>query len=204
MAHKASSQNLNSMNWYNEPSSWNVSDGRLEMFVTPQSDYWRKTHYGFTVDDGPFYYTVRGGEFEATLKITGSYKTQYDQMGMMLRINEKHWIKTGIEYVDGKYNYSTVVTNRQSSWSIIGLSERPKSVWIKIIRRLDAVEIYYSLDGKDYAMSNLCYLKARVPVKVGMMAASPDGDGFKAIFEGFTIKHLADLKRLAWLESIKK
>lgn len=199
----ASSQSLDNMSWFNEPSSWKVSDGKLEMFVTPQSDYWRETHYGFTADDGPFYYTTRGGEFEVSVKITGEYKTRYDQMGMMLRIDEKQWIKTGIEYVDGKYNYSTVITDNKSSWSVIELSEQPKSVWIKVIRRLDAVEIFYSFDGENYTMSNLSYLKSNIPVKVGMMAASPDGDGFKAIFESFKVKHLPDLKRLEWLEKNK-
>lgn len=24
----------------------------------------RETHYGFTVDDGPFYYAIRGGEVD--------------------------------------------------------------------------------------------------------------------------------------------
>ena len=200
----ASSQNLKTMNWLNEPASWQVSEDKLEMFVAPQSDYWRETHYGFTVDDGPFYYTTRGGEFEANLKITGEYTTRFDQMGMMLRVDEEHWIKTGIEYVDGQYNFSTVVTDTKSSWSVIQLSEQPASVWIKVIRRLDAVEIFYSLDGKNYTMSNLSYLKNNVPVKVGMMAASPDGEGFKAIFEDFSIKHLPDMKRLEWLERNKE
>jgi regulation of enolase protein 1 (concanavalin A-like superfamily) len=27
---------------------------KLTMTVTPQSDYWRISHYGFTVDDAPF------------------------------------------------------------------------------------------------------------------------------------------------------
>ena len=91
------SQNMNKMNWLNEPSYWKVKDGNLKMNVTPKSDYWRKTHYGFTVDDGPFYFTTRGGEFEVLVKISGSYKTRFDQMGLMLRIDEEHWIKTGIE-----------------------------------------------------------------------------------------------------------
>jgi regulation of enolase protein 1 (concanavalin A-like superfamily) len=38
---------------------------------------------------------------------------------------------------------------------------------------------------------------------VGMMAASPDGNGFKAVFEDFEIKHLPDLKRKQWLENNK-
>jgi regulation of enolase protein 1 (concanavalin A-like superfamily) len=38
---------------------------------------------------------------------------------------------------------------------------------------------------------------------VGMMAASPDGDGFKATFEAFKVKHLPDLRRLEWLKKQK-
>lgn len=194
-------QELNKMSWFNEPNSWEVKGEKLVMQVTPQSDYWRITHYGFTVDDGPFYYTTRGGEFEVSVKITGKYKTRFDQMGLMLRIDQKHWIKTGIEYVDGNYNFSTVVTDDHSSWSVVVLKEKPKSVWIKAQRRKDAIEIYYSLDGKNYQMSNLAYLANNIPVKVGMMAASPDGDGFTAIFEEFKVKHLPDVKRLEWLKN---
>ena len=193
------SQDINKMNWLNEPSSWKVKDGNLKMNVTPESDFWRKTHYGFTVDDGPFYYTTRGGEFEVSVKISGSYKTRFDQMGLMLRIDEEHWIKTGIEYVDGVYNFSTVVTDVYSNWSVIELNGKPESIWIKAVRRIDAVEIFYSLDGVKYKMSNVAYLSDKKPVMVGMMAASPDGDGFDALFEDFSIKHLPDLRRQKWL-----
>ena len=193
------SQDINKMNWLNEPSSWKVKDGNLKMNVTPKSDFWRKTHYGFTVDDGPFYYTTRGGEFEVSVKISGSYKTRFDQMGLMLRIDEEHWIKTGIEYVDGVYNFSTVVTDVYSNWSVIELNGKPESIWIKVVRRIDAVEIFYSLDGVKYKMSNVAYLSDKKPVMVGMMAASPDGDGFDALFEDFSVKHLPDLRRQKWL-----
>ena len=193
------SQDINKMNWLNEPSSWKVKDGNLKMNVTPESDYWRKTHYGFTVDDGPFYYTTRGGEFEVSVKISGSYKTRFDQMGLMLRIDEEHWIKTGIEYVDGAYKFSTVVTDVHSNWSVIELNGEPESIWIKAVRRIDAVEIFYSLDGVKYKMSNVAYLSDKKPVMVGMMAASPDGDGFDALFEDFSVKHLPDLRRQKWL-----
>ncbi|MDE6248873.1 MAG: DUF1349 domain-containing protein, partial [Paramuribaculum sp.] len=50
-----SGQTLEKMNWYNEPSDWSINGGKLTMNVTPNSDYWRISHYGFTVDDAPFY-----------------------------------------------------------------------------------------------------------------------------------------------------
>jgi len=114
-------QSLENMQWFNEPEQWEIKGVSLLMNVTPQTDYWRISHYGFTVDDAPFLYTLRGGEFEVKVKISGDYKTRFDQSGLMLRIDHENYIKAGIEFVDGKYNLSTVVTHHTSDWSIIPL-----------------------------------------------------------------------------------
>ena len=196
----SAAQTLENMQWFNEPEEWEISDGALIMNVTTQTDYWRISHYGFTVDDAPFMYTLRGGEFEVKVKISADYKTRFDQAGLMLRIDHENYIKTGIEFVDGKYNLSAVVTHHTSDWSVIELDEPVSYVWIKAVRRLDAVEIFYSFDDKEYTMMRNAWLQDNHPVMVGMMAASPDGDGFKATFEDFTIKHLPDRRRLEWLK----
>ncbi len=182
------------MEWYNEPAKWSVDEDNLTMAVTPKSDYWRKTHYGFTADDGPFYFCNVSGDFEVSVKITGDYQFQYDQMGLMLRIDDKHWIKTGIEYVDGVYKFSAVVTNDFSSWNVIPLPGKPVSIWIRAIRKKDAVEIFYSMDGIIFILSNLAYFHENQSAMVGMMAASPTGEGFNAAFEHFCVKNLPDEK----------
>ena len=196
----ASAQTLDRMQWFNEPESWEIKDNVLTMDVTPQSDYWRISHYGFTVDDAPFLYTTRGGEFEVKVKISGEYKVRFDQAGLMLRIDKENYIKTGIEYVDGKYNLSAVVTRHTSDWSVITLDRPVPYIWIKAVRRLDAVEVFYSFDDKEYIMMRNAPLQDNSPVMVGLMAACPDGQGFKAKFENFTIKHLPDQRRVEWLE----
>lgn len=201
LTQKFSAQTLEKMTWFNEPEKWEIKNNSLSMFVTPQSDYWRVSHYGFTVDDAPFYYTTYGGEFEAKVKITGSYKARFDQMGLMLRTDKEHYIKAGVEFVDGKYNLSTVVTHNKSDWSVITLEKTPPAVWIKAVRRLDAVEIFYSFDDKNYIMMRNAPLQDNNPVMVGLMAACPDGQGFNATFEHFKVKHLPDQRRLQWLEA---
>lgn len=193
-------QTLEKMQWFNEPESWEIKDGTLLMDVTPQSDYWRISHYGFTVDDAPFLYTLRGGEFEVKVKVSGEYKTRFDQAGLMIRIDHENYLKTGIEYVDGKYNLSAVVTHHTSDWSVVQLDKPVPFVWIKAVRRLDAVEVFYSFDDKEYIMMRNCWMQDNTPVMVGLMAASPDGDGFKAKFEHFSIKHLPDPRRQEWLK----
>ena len=199
-----SAQTLEKMQWFNEPSQWEIKDKKLTLFATPQSDYWRIAHYGFTVDDAPFLYTTYGGEFEAKVKITGDYRERYDQAGMMIRIDHENYIKTGIEYVDGKYNLSAVVTHHTSDWSVITLDRAVPFIWIKAVRRLDAVEIYYSYDDQTYTLMRIAWLQDNTPVQVGLMAASPDGQGFQASFEHFQVKHLPHQRRVEWLETQKK
>lgn len=193
-------QTLERMQWFNEPEEWTIEEGALSMTVPPQTDYWRISHYGFTVDDAPFLYTLRGGEFEAKVKISGDYKARFDQSGLMLRIDHEHYIKAGVEFVDGKYHFSTVVTHRTSDWSVIPLDKPVPFVWIKAVRRLDAVEIFYSFDDEEYTMMRNAHLQDNHPVMVGMMGACPDGAGFGARFEHFSISHLPDLRRMRWLE----
>ena len=204
MAFMAEAQTLDRMHWFNEPESWSIKNNKLTMQVTPQSDYWRISHYGFTVDDAPFLYTTRGGEFEVKVKISGDYKVRFDQMGLMLRADKENYIKAGIEFVDGKFNISCVVTHHTSDWSVITLDKPIDHIWIKAVRRLDAVEIFYSFDDKNYTMMRNCHLADNTPVMVGMMAACPDGNGFEARFEEFKITHLPDQRRLEWLKKNKE
>lgn len=192
-------QSLEKMNWYNEPDQWEIKkDGTFVMQVPSKTDYWRVTQHYFTIDDAPFYYATYGGEFEAKVKVSGNYKSIYDQAGLMIRTDHENVIKTGIEYVNDVMYMSTVVTHGTSDWSVIELADAPKSIWIKVVRRLNAVDISYSLDDKNYKMARTCYLQDNCPAQVGMMGAAPDGDGFEAIFENFEVKPLADLRRLEW------
>ena len=193
-------QTLEKMQWFNEPEKWTVENQALSMFVTPKSDYWRISHYGFTVDDAPFYYALYGGEFEVKVKITGDYKNRFDQAGLMLRIDEQNYIKAGIEFVDGVYNLSTVVTHKTSDWSVIALEKPVSFIWIKAVRRLDAVEVFYSFDDKTYTMMRNAWMQDNTPMMVGVMGACPDGDGFNVKFENFKVKHLPDMRRLKWLK----
>jgi regulation of enolase protein 1 (concanavalin A-like superfamily) len=198
---KMKAQSLEKMIWFNEPEHWEIKNNSLIMQVTPKSDYWRISHYGFTVDDAPFYYGNYGGEFEAKVKLTGAYKARFDQMGLMVRTDHENYIKTGVEFVDGKFNVSTVVTHTKSDWSVTTIDKVPPFIWIKVVRRLDALEIFYSLDDKTYIMTRNAPLKDNAPVMVGLMAACPDGDGFEAKFENFSVKHLPDQRRLEWLKN---
>ncbi|WP_219226537.1 DUF1349 domain-containing protein [Pedobacter antarcticus] len=200
-----SAQSLEKMNWFNEPEQWSIQNkNSFKMSVPGKTDYWRISHYGFTVDDAPFYYATYGGEFETKVKITGNYVTTFDQMGIMLRIDHENWIKAGVEFVNGKQNVSAVVTHKTSDWSVVELEKAPRAIWIKAVRKLDAVEISYSLDDKKYTMIRTAWFKDNCPVMVGLVGASPDGKGFDAVFEDFKVTPTPDQRRVEWADKQQK
>ncbi|MDE6143618.1 MAG: DUF1349 domain-containing protein [Muribaculaceae bacterium] len=82
----------------------------------------------------------------------------------------------------------------------MALDRTVEYIWIKAIRRHDAVEIFYSFDDIEYHMMRNAWMEANHPVKIGMFAACPDGDGFKAAFSDFQVTHLPDAVRSEWLK----
>jgi regulation of enolase protein 1 (concanavalin A-like superfamily) len=174
--------------WLNTPKQWKATKNSVTVTVEPNTDYWRITHYGFIRDSGPFYYREVTGDFEATVKITGQYKELFHQAGLMIRTDNKNWIKTGIEYVDGVQNVSAVVTHNVSDWSVVPRHDSPKSMWLSLLRKGDYVQIKYSFDGVKYDMLRLAYFQPKVKVQIGVVAAAPGKQKFDALFENFTVK----------------
>ena len=86
------------MEWLNEPVNWSNSDKQIVVNTLPKTDFWRITHYGFIRDNGHFYFERVNTDFVVDVEIRGNYKALYDQAGIMIRADEKHWIKAGIEY----------------------------------------------------------------------------------------------------------
>ena len=176
------------MKWLNQPKAWNGTAGKLTVTVDPGTDYWRITHYGFIRDSGPFYFKEQAGNFEATVKVSGKYNELFHQAGLMVRIDNKNWIKTGIEYVDGVQNVSAVVTRNVSDWSVVPRNDSPPSIWLKLLRKGDYVQIEYSFDNKAFKMLRLAYFPPNVKAQIGLVAAAPGKKSFPVTFENFVVK----------------
>ncbi|HHY54967.1 MAG TPA: DUF1349 domain-containing protein [Chloroflexi bacterium] len=175
------------MQWFNEPPRWRHNNEEIHVTVGAGTDFWRKTHYGFIRDNGHFYYAAVTGDFTAAVKVRGAYRELYDQAGLMVRVDDAHWIKTGIEFVQGVQYVSAVVTNDFSDWSVAPLPN-PPAIWLRLVRKAGAAEIFYSLDGVDYTLLRIAYLLPAPQAMVGVMCAAPDGQGFEVVFEHFTVQ----------------
>jgi regulation of enolase protein 1 (concanavalin A-like superfamily) len=170
------------MHWFNEPARWSQEDGMLTVTADGRTDFWRTTGYGYVRDNGHLFGDRLDGDFELSMRVRGSYADQYDQAGAMIRVDERRWLKTGVEYFEHRPRFSTVTTLDYSSWAIADLPSDAREIDLLLSRRGDAVEIRYAVGGAARQLAALVYLPPGGEVLAGAMCAAPEGDGFEATF----------------------
>jgi len=175
------------LKWLNEPPRTEESDGELRVITGDKTDFWRETHYGFIRDNGHFGYREVTGDFTATLQFSGEYEELYDQAGLMLRLDERNWIKAGVEFVGGRQMLSAVVTRDFSDWSTMPLPGSHEWLTLRCTRQASAVRIEWSDGAKAFQLLRLAYLPARDPILVGPMCCTPQRAGLRVRFRGFDV-----------------
>ena len=177
------------MHWLNEPPDWREEDGVLSVTTGERTDFWRETHYGFIRDNGHVRYREVTGDFTATVEFRGDYEHLYDQAGLMLRIDERNWIKAGIEFVGGRKMLSVVVTRDFSDWSTMPLPVEADWLKFRCSRRGAAMQVEWGASERanQFALLRLAYLPPSQAMQVGPMCCSPERSGFTAAFRNLEV-----------------
>jgi regulation of enolase protein 1 (concanavalin A-like superfamily) len=181
---------LSRMTWLNPPASEFYDSGALTARCKGKTDFWRKTFYGYTNDNGHFLHMPAEGEFMFQARVNGNYSQLYDQAGIMVRLDEKHWMKCGSEYFEGRRWASVVVTRDFSDWSTMEDLSQHAPVYWRVLRKKDSLEAQCSKDGEKFTTVRQAYFPAAVPLEVGVMCAAPEGSGFDSTFDQLEISQL--------------
>jgi uncharacterized protein len=175
------------LTWLNPPERFEVKKGRLYLYPDSKTDFWQKTHYGFSVDNGHFLYTQIEGDFTLSTKISFHPAHQYDQAGLMVRISPDCWLKTSVEYeVDEPGKLGAVVTTHGfSDWSTQEFHSNRNVLEYQITREGDDYRVEYCQDGHSWKQIRLAHLPnpGHEPVMAGIYSCSPIESGFEAVFD---------------------
>jgi len=171
------------MSWLNPPADVAYSSGQLKVRCKGKTDFWRKTYYGYITDNGHFFHLPARGDFTFLARVNGDYAALYDQAGLMVRLDEKHWMKCGTEFFDGRRWASVVFTHDYSDWSTMEDLSQNGAVWWRVARKKDSIEAHCSKDGEKFLTVRQGYFPADVEVQVGVMCAAPEGAGFDTVFD---------------------
>ncbi len=177
--------------WFNQPE-FRIQDGRVRITTESDTDFWQKTHYGFSRDSGHCLLCTVNSDFSLKVKTDFAAKNQYDQCGLIVRLDGENWIKTSAEYEDGEhYRLGSVATNLGfSDWATIDVKTPLTSMWYRIQSKNKLCDylIEYSYDGKVWNQQRITHLlKSAGEVKIGLYACSPNKGGFNADFSFFEL-----------------
>ncbi|WP_207649469.1 DUF1349 domain-containing protein [Anaeromicropila populeti] len=175
------------MIWFNEPPKWKVDNGLLKVKTGNKTDFWVQTFYKFVRDDGHFLYQNVKGDFTVQVTFTGDYNDLYDQAGLMLRADDKNWVKTGVEYTDSEIHLSAVVTREYSDWSVLNFPDYSGELTIRMTRHGEAIRIQYLDNTGKWRLMRLGYINMPEECQVGIMCCSPQREGFEVSFKDFKI-----------------
>ena len=175
------------MQWLNEPASWQRTGDVLRVSVDPGTDFWRTTGYGYVHDNGHIYGELLPGDLDVSVRVRGAFANQYDQAGIMLRADEQTWLKTGLEFFEGRPRLSTVLTMGCSSWMVADLPPGTDEVTLRVSRRGDAVEVRYAAGEGAAELAALVFMPPGREMLAGIVCAAPEGGGFSVAFHDLRI-----------------
>jgi uncharacterized protein len=178
----ASDTRDDALRWFCAPESWpkdNVDDTKegwwkvsddddqsiLELAPPAKRDFWRKTYYQplLVKDDAPILYrNIAKNNLPVTVQtsFTISAKSQFDQAGVMIRLDFEHWLKTGIEVVDGTPRLSCVVTNGFSDWSTQQIAKAEMKIRVHVLPQQGGSVVVEAapLDSEEWAFIRIAHL----------------------------------------------
>ncbi|MFN7023019.1 MAG: DUF1349 domain-containing protein [Pseudorhizobium sp.] len=191
-------QSLKNGRWLNEPPKAKASDIELSVSTDANTDFWRETHYGFVRDNGHFYAFEAEGDFTAQVRVQAHFEHLYDQAGLMVRIDERRWVKTGIEFADGYGLLGSALTDEASDWATGRYDGNPSDFWIRITVQRGVLRIQASADGKTWPLVRLCPFPKMDQYLVGPMCCTPERSGLEVRFREWQlgqalVKDLHDL-----------
>ena len=173
--------------WLNEPKTWSVQDGNLDVETDEATDFWRETHYGFTRDNGHFFGFSTGSAFTAQLRVRGDYQTLYDQAGIMVRLDETRWVKAGIELSDGRAMLSSVLTDGRSDWTTGPYERDPRDFWMRATVADGVLRLQVSADGRMWPLVRLAPFPTADSFLAGPMCCTPKRAGLRVRFSDFRL-----------------
>ncbi len=180
-------QDLRNGTWLNRPAQATVSDEGLDLVTEAGSDFWRETQYGFTRDSGHFLGVETADGFTAQLRVRARFEALYDQAGIMLRIDERRWIKAGLELSDGRAMLGSVLTDGRSDWATGPFEGDPADFWMRLSLSKGVLRLQASRDGVVWPLVRLCPFPAAERYLVGPMGCTPERAGLAIRFSDWSL-----------------
>ena len=194
-----------SLFWKNEPAGTTFEkEVGMKVITKPKADFWRKTFRNPPADRASGHallHSIPEGlqKFVAQTTFSLKYTLQFDQAGIIVFIDDQHWLKAGIEVESGAPTMSCVITNGESDWSYKSWpTAEDIEVRVTVQRYSSAGLCECKVEYED--KGSWCFLREgqitisneEAGIHVGVTCCAPkkekEEDGMEAIFKSFKIQ----------------
>jgi regulation of enolase protein 1 (concanavalin A-like superfamily) len=175
--------------WDHPPVAQQLTDdGGLRVEAMVGSDAWLSTFYGFTHSSAHALLVPARDPAGYEVTFVVGYQHLYDQAGIMISADDRHWIKAGVEISDGIPQVGAVVTgDAGSDWSAAPVpSWAGRSVTIRASLDRDAVLLRARVESEPWQFLRL----APSPtgrLRIGPYLCAPQEPGLSVTFSRFTV-----------------
>ena len=151
--------------WINAPERWRLDGERLLVVTGCDTD----------------------GDFTMQVRVRANYAALYDQAGIMVRLDERNWIKAGIEKSDDQCQLSSVLTVDRSDWATGTYGGDPADVWMRATVNDGVIRVQVSADGKRWPLVRLAPFPKAASYFVGPMCCTPERAELEVEFSRFYV-----------------
>ena len=175
-----------SATWLHEPPSSEITDRGLVVTTADSSDFWRETAYGFTHYSGHALLTEFPPDSAMEMEFSADWTHQFDQAGVMLHADERHWVKAGVEFADGALGLGAVVTDERSDWSVGHVAEwMNQRIRVRVSRTRDSLTVRARTATDPWRLVRLAPIDPELEWFAGPLAASPTREGLTVTFHSW-------------------
>jgi hypothetical protein len=185
------------LEWFNPPRHWRLEAHFPALVIEPEerTDFWQRTHYGFSADNGHFLGLALEGDFVLSTQVRWHPRHQYDQAGLMIRGDAHCWVKASVEHeLQGRPQLGAVVTNAgYSDWSLQDFPFAENALRLRITKQGGDARVEFSpASGGPWTLMRVARLhwSELAPLRAGLYACSPKGAGFRAEFACLRVERL--------------
>ncbi|PGH13233.1 hypothetical protein AJ79_03791 [Helicocarpus griseus UAMH5409] len=161
--------------------------------ANPSTDTWSKPPSTHRFNAPILHKTGPLASFKrASVHISAQWSNLYDQGGLILVLNyadgTKKWVKTGIEFVNGKPHVSTVAKDNWADWSLLEIPGGGGEAKIEMVREGNGLWVYLVEEGEGgkKAIREVTWALVEEGVTeawVGVYAARPAKEGGELVVE---------------------
>lgn len=168
---------MKNTSWLNPPTRIE-QETPLRFMTDPDTDFWRNTHYQFNRQTGhALLQDAPNGEFKCRIEVKLKPNATYDQAGILLYVNDDHWVKVSAEFIpDGPSHLGAVVTSfGYSDWSCRDVDNTLFDAPLFFeLHYLNQDVTLYHVTGEHKEQLRIAHLHDVTDLKIGPYACSPD------------------------------